>query len=72
MDHVGKHSRRLVEEAVMVSQELVRVAILWNEMWHEGLEDASRFHFAEHNTPAAIARLKPLHHMLKKGPGKKF
>jgi FKBP12-rapamycin complex-associated protein len=50
----------------MVSNELVRVAILWNEMWHEGLEDASRFHFAEHNPDQAISRLKPLLEMVEK------
>lgn len=38
----------------MVSDELVRVAILWNEMWHEGLEDASRFHITEKNTGKKI------------------
>ena len=27
----------------MVSEELIRVAILWHEQWHEGLEDASRY-----------------------------
>lgn len=71
---------RLVEQALMVSDELVRVAILWNEMWHEGnvtrqlslmiqgLEDASRLHFADHNVEAAIERLAPLHDMLKQGP----
>eukprot|EP01114_Cavostelium_apophysatum_P008931 TRINITY_DN21_c0_g1_i4.p1 TRINITY_DN21_c0_g1~~TRINITY_DN21_c0_g1_i4.p1 ORF type:complete len:850 (-),score=225.26 TRINITY_DN21_c0_g1_i4:63-2612(-) len=68
MENLRKHSASLVEQALMVSDELVRVAILWNEMWHEGLEDASRFHFAEHNTSQAISRLKPLHEMLSKGP----
>ena len=66
MENLRKHSVKLVEQAIMVSQELVRVAILWNEMWHEGLEDASRFHFAERNTEQAISRLNPLHEILKK------
>lgn len=30
------------QEALRVSKELIRVAILWHEQWHEGLEDASR------------------------------
>ena len=29
-------------QALMVSDELIRVAILWHEQWHEGLEEASR------------------------------
>ncbi len=28
----------LVEQAKLVSEELIRVAILWHEMWHESLE----------------------------------
>lgn len=33
----------------MVSDELIRVAILWHELWHEGLEEASRLYFGERN-----------------------
>jgi FKBP12-rapamycin binding domain len=29
-------------QALLVSRELIRVAILWHEQWHEGLEEASR------------------------------
>ena len=32
----------LVDQAQLVSRELIRVAILWHEMWHSGLEEASR------------------------------
>jgi len=63
-----KTSGLLVDQALMVAEELVRVAILWNEMWNEGLEDASRFHFSDHNAEQAILRLKPLHRMLEEGP----
>jgi phosphatidylinositol kinase/protein kinase (PI-3 family) len=31
------------EQALLVSRELIRVAILWHEQWHEGLEEASRY-----------------------------
>ena len=31
----------------MVSSELIRVAILWHEQWHEALEEASRFFFGD-------------------------
>ena len=33
---------RVLQEALMVGTELIRVAILWHEQWHEGLEEASR------------------------------
>ena len=40
--NMTEHSSRLVQQAILVSEELIRVAILWHEQWHEGLEDASR------------------------------
>lgn len=42
VDAVRQHSATLVEQAQLVSQELIRMAILWHEMWHEALEEASR------------------------------
>ena len=42
MQSMSKHSPVLVEQAELVSQELIRVAVLWHELWHEGLEEASR------------------------------
>ena len=37
-------------------------------MWHEGLEEASRMYFGEHNVDAMLTTLQPLHAMLDKGP----
>lgn len=56
----------LVEEALSISQELIRVAILWPEMWHEGLEEASRLYFTERDPEGMIAVLEPLHSQLEK------
>ncbi|EFA77745.1 protein kinase [Heterostelium album PN500] len=67
MDKMRKHTN-LVDQALPVSQELVRSAILWHEMWYEGLEDASRQYFGEHNPDAMLATLAPLHQILEKGP----
>ena len=47
-----------------MSHELIRVAILWHEMWHEGLEEASRLYFTEKNPEGMIAVLEPLHQLL--------
>ena len=44
MDSIRKHSHNLVEQAEIVSHELIRVAVLWHELWHEGLEEASRLY----------------------------
>eukprot|EP00121_Abeoforma_whisleri_P008925 Awhi_evm1s8193 len=40
-EKIRANNNILVEQALLVSNELIRVAILWHEMWHEGLEDAS-------------------------------
>jgi FKBP12-rapamycin complex-associated protein len=48
----------------VVSRELIRVAILWHELWHEGLEEASRLFFSEKNAAGMIAVLEPLHELL--------
>lgn len=39
---MSEHWPTLVSQAKIASEELIRVAILWHEMWHEGLEEASR------------------------------
>ncbi|CAN0880281.1 Cell division cycle 20.1, cofactor of APC complex [Linum grandiflorum] len=54
-------------QAQLVSKELIRVAILWQEMWHEGLEEASRLFFGEHNIEGMLKVLEPLHEMLEEG-----
>lgn len=54
-------------QAQLVSKELIRVAILWHEMWHEGLEEASRLYFGEHNIEGMLKVLEPLHEMLQEG-----
>ena len=40
------------------------MAILWHEMWHEALEEASRQYFGESNVEAMLSTLMPLHEML--------
>ncbi|KAI9604455.1 hypothetical protein KEM48_000690 [Puccinia striiformis f. sp. tritici PST-130] len=62
------HSALLIEQALLVSSELVRAAILWPEMWYEGLEEASRLFYGDHNIDAMFATLEPLHDQLEKGP----
>ncbi|KAI1098365.1 FAT-domain-containing protein [Jackrogersella minutella] len=68
MDSMRAHSARLVEQADTVSHELIRVAVLWHELWHEGLEEASRLYFGDHNIEGMFATLGPLHELLERGP----
>ncbi|XP_034226738.1 serine/threonine-protein kinase TOR isoform X3 [Prunus dulcis] len=67
VDKVRQHSGVLVDQAQLVSKELIRVAILWHELWHEALEEASRLYFGEHNIEGMLKVLEPLHEMLEEG-----
>lgn len=68
LNDMRNHSPELVEQAISVSNELVRVAILWHEQWHEAIDDASRLWFGQKDPDAMIEKLKPLHLMMEKGP----
>ena len=72
MDTMRSHSPLLIDQADLVSGELVRVAVLWHELWHEALEDASRIYFVKERdveTVRAMNRiLEPFHRMLDIGP----
>ncbi|RZC37432.1 serine/threonine-protein kinase mTOR [Asbolus verrucosus] len=65
---MSEHSPTLVSQAMMASEELIRVAILWHEIWHEGLEEASRLYFGERNVKGMLRILEPLHAMMERGP----
>ncbi|XP_010245613.1 PREDICTED: serine/threonine-protein kinase TOR isoform X2 [Nelumbo nucifera] len=67
VDKVRQHSGTLVDQAQLVSKELIRVAILWHETWHEALEEASRLYFGEHNIEAMLKVLEPLHEIVEDG-----
>ncbi|EEB07941.2 phosphatidylinositol kinase Tor1 [Schizosaccharomyces japonicus yFS275] len=68
MESMLAHSGELYRQALLVSGELIRVAILWHEIWYEGLEDASRAFFSERDPMLMIETLKPIHEVLEKGP----
>ncbi|KAH6692211.1 phosphatidylinositol 3-kinase tor2 [Plectosphaerella plurivora] len=68
MDSMRQHSANLVSQADIVSNELIRVAVLWHEQWHEGLEEASRLYFGDNNIEGMFATLEPLHELLERGP----
>jgi FKBP12-rapamycin complex-associated protein len=51
LNNMKEHSHTLVQQAMLVSEELIRISILWHEKWHEGLEEASRQYFGERSIP---------------------
>jgi FKBP12-rapamycin complex-associated protein len=68
MNSLKQHSKILIDQALMVSQELIRVAILWHEEWHETIEEASRLYFSEGNIQGMLDVLQPLQSEIDKGP----
>eukprot|EP01126_Amoeba_proteus_P043829 TRINITY_DN4832_c0_g1_i1.p1 TRINITY_DN4832_c0_g1~~TRINITY_DN4832_c0_g1_i1.p1 ORF type:complete len:539 (+),score=102.91 TRINITY_DN4832_c0_g1_i1:722-2338(+) len=62
-----QHSSTLVDQANLVSKELIRISILWHEQWHEALEDASRYYFGDQDIDGMFERLMPLHDLLASG-----
>ncbi|KAF8928817.1 armadillo-type protein [Dissophora ornata] len=70
MEKMLLHSSVLVDQASMVSQELLRVAILWHEMWEDGLNEAMMLNHqgGKNNIEAILEVLDPLHKMISKFP----
>ncbi|KAF9582493.1 phosphatidylinositol kinase- protein kinase tor1, partial [Lunasporangiospora selenospora] len=69
MENMRVHCPVLVDQALMVSQELVRVVVLWHEMWEEGLREASSLNANNgQNIDAMLALLEPLHQTIMKRP----
>lgn len=68
MENIRQHSPKLVEQADLVSRELIRIAVLWHEQWHEALEEASRLYFGERNVEGMLRVLEPLHDLIDRGP----
>ncbi|CAL8095011.1 unnamed protein product [Calicophoron daubneyi] len=62
-----EHSPRLVSEAFLLNEELIRLSITWVEMWSESLEDASRVYFGEKDIAKMFRLLHPLHQMMDRG-----
>ena len=58
---IRKSDPQLVEEATMVSKELMRVAISAHEFWHEGLERAAQMYIVEKDVHAMLTVLLQLH-----------
>ncbi|KAG8859069.1 phosphatidylinositol kinase- protein kinase tor1 [Tulasnella sp. 330] len=61
MDHLREHSPIIVNEATVVSNELIRAASLWVEKWHEALEQTLSRYLSDKNLEAMIASLTPIH-----------
>ncbi|KAI0989132.1 hypothetical protein GJ496_004795 [Pomphorhynchus laevis] len=61
------HSDTLVQQALLISEELIRISILWHEHWYGALDEASRLNINEHDIKGCLELLLPLHKQLEKG-----
>jgi len=68
LSEMRKQCDNLVEQAALVSSELIRTSILWPELWHTALEEASRMYFGSRDIEGMLATLTPLHRLLQRGP----
>lgn len=64
LDEMRKHSEVLVEQASLIGAELIRIAVLWYEMWFSGIEEASRQYFVNKDFKSMMETLAPLHDMM--------
>jgi len=58
----------LIDQALVISEELCRTAILLKEQWADGITEACREYFQEKNHQAAIKILLELHGLMKNKP----
>jgi FKBP12-rapamycin complex-associated protein len=64
MAGMKRHSAVLVAEAELVSQELIRSAILWHEIWWEAITAGSELFFGEKNINGFIDTVMPCHQQM--------
>ncbi|CAI2299504.1 unnamed protein product [Caenorhabditis sp. 36 PRJEB53466] len=71
IEKMKEYHRTLVDECRLVTEELVRCAILWHEQWHDALDDASRVYFhrrlQDNNVQAMFAALRDMNESMQKG-----
>ena len=61
LDKMRLQDAKLVEEARVISKELMRVAITPHEMWHEGLEQAAALYKVDIDLDGMLTKLYELH-----------
>ena len=65
LSKIREHSETLVNQSLMVSDELIRVAILWHEQWYEALEEVRIVPCQFRSPPMTFRELKTLFILLK-------
>jgi FKBP12-rapamycin complex-associated protein len=61
VNEMRKRRSQLVEEATMLSRELIRVAITPHELWHDGLEKAAQLYMENRDIRGMMDALTEMH-----------
>lgn len=61
LQEMRKNCKELVDEATMVSRELMKVAVTPYELWYDGLEQAAQCYMDNKDIPSMLVILKDLH-----------
>jgi len=63
-----RSNSKLVRESMLVSEELIRISILWHEKWAEGLDEVLTLWCNSKDPELMMQVLEPLHEMTSKQP----
>jgi FKBP12-rapamycin complex-associated protein len=64
---ITESAGQLITDTELVSRELDRVAVLWNEEWHAGLEEACKAYFTHGDVDGMLAQLQKLQRSMDAG-----
>ena len=68
IDVMKKTAPKLIYQALEISDELIRGAVLFSESWCEAIEEASRIYFSGNDADKMIQFLKPMYTTLYENP----
>ena len=67
LNAIRRKHRSIVTQSEMFARELVRLAVLWGELWYEKLEEASRLYSGEKDLDAMLHCILPIHETISRG-----
>ena len=67
MNAIKGTAGQLIADTELVSRELDRVAVLWNEEWHAGLEEACKAYFTHGDSDGMLGQLQKLQRSMDSG-----
>ncbi|CAF1426499.1 unnamed protein product, partial [Rotaria sordida] len=67
LNNMREHSHTLIHQALIISEELIRISVLWHEKWYKGLQVALEQYSTNRNISGMIETLEPLHATIEHG-----